>query len=253
MFKLAPTGHLGSGGGRRDDRQPHVPRRGLQRASAFLLDLRRGPDRSSPRRRSSSSGREAAADRGEGPRDAGQRGAPPRRPHPRVGGVVGPGPGHGLVRHVRACAPTTPTIEFLTKTAARCGPAGCCSPGCRWWTRADQYARQLRRGRRRPPRAALLLRFRLRVRILHIRRRAPQDGEYLIEVGRTLGALASLGLYQRPFQEAERTIGRGSSRSTRPSATTRPKKSIPTASAPIARFGLRAHDGPGRVLGREGR
>jgi hypothetical protein len=27
-----------------------------------------------------------------------------------------------------------------------------------------------------------------------------QDGEYLIEVGRTLGAFASLGLYQRPFQ-----------------------------------------------------
>ena len=148
-------------------------------------------------------GAETAAHRRARRRDAGQGGAAARRPHAGGGRPLDRGKHPGRVRHAGRAATTIPTTAFPISTAGRFARAGCCSPGCPSSIRA------------RSTRSTATSRKRGRHFVRHYffdfgcafgsatnyAQGVQQDGEYLVEVGRTLAALFSLGFYRRPFQD----------------------------------------------------
>ena len=83
--------------------------------------------------------------------------------------------------------------------------------------------------------------------------KGPHDGgQYIVEVGRSLASLLSLGLYRRPYQSQRGRVDRGGGASTRRSASSRPRTSTSRRSGPNRKVpGAHADDRPRRLLGRQ--
>ena len=122
---------------RRDDRQPHLSRRRLQRSRRALdRSRRRRPEGRADTRPTCS----IACRSGRSPPRTCARRCPGWRTCPTAACGRSSSPGSRETSWAGstcwACGPTTRTTAFPTSTAGRCARAGCCSPGCRSSIRA---------------------------------------------------------------------------------------------------------------------